>query len=261
MSARAHQVSIPGLEGYLFAPLTFEADFLPRETVPETAVAAGRWIGLWGKIHLGDAPRPQKLLFVFADAPGPMSLAFSGIDQGAFEVAEVGPSIVAIHLDHADAAPGATISFLITMTHVAKLFQVLRLTELSPHAWPPRLAAVPVNRLSDVPFEQNLVREEFGTGNPWELVLTLQLALIAGTTDLIIECDRPIDQPHFFLLDAPPAPGTQPVHLSSMILVPGEAANSFRVRLEQPEPVQGERIVISVQSKQMVRVRSVKRVI
>jgi hypothetical protein len=141
VSAEANVVRLPGLDDYTFVALAFEADFLARETVPESAVAAGRWIGLWGKLHLDAAPRPQRLLFVFADAPGPMSLACSGIDQDSFEIAAVSPSIVAVRLDHADASPGTTLSFLVTMSHVAKLSQVLRLSESSADQdWPPRLS-------------------------------------------------------------------------------------------------------------------------
>ncbi|MGH9576711.1 MAG: hypothetical protein ACRD3R_04665, partial [Terriglobales bacterium] len=231
-----------------------------REMVPQNAVAAGRWIGLWGKLQLDDSPRPLRLLFVFQDEPGPMALSFSGIDRQGFDLSDAGPSIVCIRLDHPDAPPGATLSFLITMSHVAKLFQVLRLSESSPTKdWPPRLKAPAPASLQEVAFEQTHVREEFSTGNPWELILDLQLGRVTAPLDLIVECDRPVEQPRFFLLAEFPAPGTQPVHLASLPLVPSGHSTSYRVRLEQPELVQGERVGISLQSKQMVRVRSVKR--
>lgn len=262
MSARANQVRLPGLDGYLFVPLAFEADFLPRETLPESAVAEGRWIGLWGKVHLDNAPRPQRLLFVFQDPPGPMTLAFSGIERGGFELSDAGPSIVCVRMDHADAPPGATLSFLITMTHAARLFQVLRLSEHSPATdWPPRLSRVAPDKLRDIAFEQRQIREESGTGNPWELVLTLEVGPVTSPLDLVVECDRPLNDPHVFLLAQPPTPGASPVHIASLILMPGGPSNSFGVRLEQPELAQGERVGISLQSKQMVVVRSVKRVV
>ncbi len=260
MSADARIVKLPGLDDYRFLPLAFEADFLARETVPESAVAEGRWIGLWGKLQLDDAPRPQRLLLVFQGQPGPMTLAFSGMDRPGFELSYAGPSIVCVRLDHADAPPGATLSFLITMTHGAKLFQVLRLSEPSPATdWPPRFSPVAPGKLRDILFEQRHVREEFGTGNPWELVLVLQLGPVTSPLDLIVECDRLVDGPQFFLLAEPPAHGTAPVHIASLILVPGGQGNTFRVRLEQPELVSGERVGISLQSKRMALVRSVKR--
>ncbi|MGH9509571.1 MAG: hypothetical protein ACRD2M_06530 [Terriglobales bacterium] len=262
MAADTNAVKLPGLDDYRFVPLAFEADFLAREMVPESAVAEGRWIGLWGKLQLDDSPLPCHLLFVFQDEPGPMALSFSGIDRSGFDLSDAGPSIVCVRLDHPDAPPGATLSFLITMTHVAKLFQVLRLSEHSPaKEWPPRPSTLAPGRVRDVVFEQRQVREEFSTGNPWELILHLQLGRVTAPLDLIVECDRPVKQPSFFLLAELPAPGTQPVHLASLPLVPGGQGAAYRVRLEQPELVQGERVGISLQSKQMVRVRSVKRVL
>lgn len=264
MRVHANAVKLPGLDGYLFLPLAFEADFLARETVPESAVAAGRWIGLWGKVHLDDAPPPQKLLLVFQNAPGPMALAFSGIDRSGCELHAAGPSMVCVRLDQAGAQPGAKLSFLVTMTHVAKLMQVLRWSESSPaQEWPPRLKAPLPAQTQEVAFEQHQIREEAAGGTVvWELVLNLQLGPVTSPTDLMVECDRHVDQAYFFLLAEPPLPEVRPSYLTHLVIQPmPDQGAVFRVRWAQPELVKGERIGISVRSKQMVRVRRVKRVL